>query len=120
MYSPNPEHPSGLPSDEVYRLTQGQRRRERDIRQTKRELAGAQLIADKDASLANVAEVERLKGEAAQAAGGTARIHRRGEPEGRRARAPTLAEPRVGGRHAADQKTDASRRTMKEFMEGDG
>lgn len=60
-YDPDPSHPSGLDNDEIYRLTQGQRRRERDIRQTKRELAGAQLIADRDASLANVAEVERLK-----------------------------------------------------------
>lgn len=60
-YSPDPAHPSGLPSDEVYAMGQGQRAREREIRRTKRELAGAQLIADKDPSMANVAEAERLK-----------------------------------------------------------
>lgn len=40
-YDPDPRHPSGLPGDEVYRLEQGQRRRERGIREAKRELDGA-------------------------------------------------------------------------------
>lgn len=60
-YEPDPEHPSGLSNNEVYEMTQEQRRRERSIRKTKRELKGAQLIADKDPSLQNIAEVERLK-----------------------------------------------------------
>lgn len=60
-YEREPEHPSGLPSDEVYRLEQGQRRRERAIRQAKRDLAGAQMVAERDGSLANIAEVERAK-----------------------------------------------------------
>lgn len=61
MHEPDPPHPSGLPNDEVYALAQGQRRRERGIRDAKRDLAAAQLIADKDPSMANVAEVERAK-----------------------------------------------------------
>ena len=119
-YEPEPSHPSGLDNDEIYRLTQGQRRRERDIRQTKRELSGAQLIADKDASLANIAEVERLKAKL------------RGQQEGMRryideangmGRAPVLQRsPRRewAGDMPRVRKTDASRRTMKEFMESDG
>lgn len=119
-YEPEPQHPSGLDNDEIYKLTQGQRRRERDIRQTKRELAGAQLIADKDASLANIAEVERLKSKL------------RGQQEGMRryideangkGRAPVLQRsPRRewAGDMPKIRKTDASRRTMKEFMDSDG
>lgn len=60
-YDPNPEHPSGLSNSEVYAMIQEQRRREREIRKTKRELKGAHLIAKKDGSLQNLAEVERLK-----------------------------------------------------------
>lgn len=60
-YEPDPEHQSDLSNNEVYEMTQEQRRRERSIRKTKRELKGAQLIADKDPSLQNIAEVERLK-----------------------------------------------------------
>lgn len=120
MYSPNPEHPSGLPSDEVYRLTQGQRRRERDIRQTKRELAGAQLIADKDASLANVAEVERLKERLRRQQAGL-----RGyiDEANRKGGAPVLQRSpnrEWAGDMPRIRKTDASRRTMKEFMDGAG
>lgn len=40
-YHPNPEHPSGRSNDEIYRLTQQQRARERALRDTKRELAAA-------------------------------------------------------------------------------
>lgn len=119
-YESDPRHPSGLDNDEIYKLAQGQRRRERDIRQTKRELAGAQIIADKDASLANIAEVERLKSKL------------RGQQEGMRhyideangkGRAPVLQRsPRHewAGDMPKVRKTDASRRTMKEFMDGDG
>lgn len=120
MYSPEPGHPSGLPNDEVYRLTQRQRERERGIRRTKRELAGAQLIADRDASLSNVAEVERLK----------AKLRRQQEgmrafiaDANRKGKTPVLQRspnrewqgdmPRI-------RRTDASRRTVAEFLEGDG
>lgn len=119
-YSPDPGHPSGLPSDEVYRLAQGQRRRERDIRQTKRELAGAQLVADRDASLANVAEVERLKARLrAQQEG----LRRYIDEANGRGSAPVLQ--RAPSREWAGdmpkiRKSDASRRTMREFMESDG
>ncbi len=60
-YGPNPEHPSGLSNDEVYELTQEQRRRERGIRAAKRELRGAQLAYEEDPSPANLAEVNRAK-----------------------------------------------------------
>lgn len=120
MYGPDPEHPSGLGGDEIYRLTQGQRARERAIRQTKRELAGAQLIADGDASLANVAEVERLK----------ARLRRQQEGMRRyisdansRGRAPVLQRSpnrEWAGDMPRVRKTDASGRTMGEFMDSDG
>lgn len=119
-YEPEPSHPSGLDNDEIYRLTQGQRRRERDIRQTKRELSGAQLIADKDASLANIAEVERLK---AKLRGQQEGMRRYIDEANGRGRAPVLQRsPRRewAGDMPRVRKTDASRRTMKEFMESDG
>ena len=120
MYSAEPGHPSGLPSDEVYRLTQGQRRRERDIRQTKRELAGAQLIADKDASMANIAEVEKLK---AKLRGQQDGLRRYIDEANRKGRAPVLQRSpnrEWAGDMPRVRKTDASRRTMREFMDGDG
>ncbi len=46
-YEPNPSHPSGLPNDEVYKLTQKQRYLERKIRDDKRQLRGAQLEYEK-------------------------------------------------------------------------
>lgn len=120
MYSAEPGHPSGLPSDEVYRLTQGQRRRERDIRQTKRELAGAQLIADKDASMANIAEVEKLK---AKLRGQQDGLRRYIDEANRKGGAPVLQRSpnrEWAGDMPRVRKTDASRRTMREFMDGDG
>ncbi len=119
-YDPEPGNPSRLPSDEVYRLTQGQRRRERDIRQTKRELAGAQLVADRDASLANVAEVERLKARLRDQQEG---LRRYIDEANARGSAPVLQ--RAPSREWAGdmpkiRKGDASRRTMREFMESDG
>nr|DAZ60122.1 MAG TPA: minor capsid protein [Caudoviricetes sp.] len=120
MYSAEPSHPSGLPSDEVYRLAQGQRRRERDIRQTKRELAGAQLIADKDASMANIAEVEKLK---AKLRGQQDGLRRYIDEANRKGRAPVLQRSpnrEWAGDMPRVRKTDASRRTMREFMDGDG
>lgn len=120
MYSAEPGHPSGLPSDEVYRLTQGQRRRERDIRQTKRELAGAQLIADKDASMANIAEVEKLK---AKLRGQQDGLRRYIDEANRKGGSPVLQRSpnrEWAGDMPRVRKTDASRRTMREFMDGDG
>lgn len=119
-YGPEPSHPSGLDNDEIYKLAQGQRRRERDIRQTKRELAGAQIIADKDASLANIAEVERLK---AKLRGQQEGMRRYIDEANGKGRAPVLQRsPRRewAGDMPKVRKTDASRRTMKEFMDGDG
>ena len=120
MYSAEPGHPSGLPSDEVYRLAQGQRRRERDIRQTKRELAGAQLIADKDASMANIAEVEKLK---AKLRGQQDGLRRYIDEANRKGGSPVLQRSpnrEWAGDMPRIRKTDASRRTMREFMDGDG
>ena len=54
MYEPDPQHPSGLPGREVYELEQGQRYRERKIREAKRELRGAQLLYERDNSAANL------------------------------------------------------------------
>ncbi len=120
MYKPDPPHPSGLDGDEIYRLSQGQRRRERDIRQTKRELAAAQLVADSDASLANVAEVERLKDRLRrQQAGMRAYI----EGANSRGKAPVLRRSpnrEWAGDMPRIRKSDASRRTMREFLDGDG
>lgn len=120
MYSAEPGHPSGLPSDEVYRLAQGQRRRERDIRQTKRELAGAQLIADKDASMANIAEVEKLK---AKLRGQQDGLRRYIDEANRKGGSPVLQRSpnrEWAGDMPRIRKTDASRRTMREFMDGNG
>ncbi|OUP37956.1 phage minor capsid protein [Olsenella sp. An188] len=120
MYSPDPEHPSGLPSDEVYRLTQEQRRRERDIRQTKRELAGAQLIADKDASLANIAEVERLKDKLRRQQAGLREHIDKANKLGKADVLQRAPNREWAGDMPRIRKTDSSRRTMKEFMNGDG
>lgn len=119
MYSPNPGHPSGLPSDEVYRLTQGQRRRERDIRQTKRELAGAQLIADKDASMANIAEVEKLKAKLRGQQEGMRRYIEEANRKGKAAVLQRSPNREWAGDMPRVRKTDASRRTMGEFLDGD-
>ena len=120
MHEPDPPHPSGLPNDEVYRLAQGQRRRERGIRDAKRELAAAQLIADKDPSLANVAEVERAKAKLRGRQEGMrdyiAETNAKGDaPVLRRAPAREWAGdmPKV-------RKSDASRRSMGEFLDGAG
>lgn len=45
-YEPEPEHPSGESNEKIYKLTQKQRALEREIRETKRELAASQLLAD--------------------------------------------------------------------------
>lgn len=50
-YEPDPKHPSGLSGAEVYEYEQTQRYLERQIREAKREVRGAQLVHDKTASL---------------------------------------------------------------------
>lgn len=61
MYDPDPKTASGLPNDEVYELTQGQRYRERKIREAKRKLRGARMLYDRDKSDANLAEYLKAK-----------------------------------------------------------
>ena len=61
LYEPDPPHPSGMGNAEVYELTQKQRAGEREIRATKRELAGAQMLYEKSGSLGDMGEVARLK-----------------------------------------------------------
>ncbi len=61
MYDPDPKTASGLSNDEVYELTQGQRYRERKIREAKRELRGAQVLYDRDKSAANLDAVNKAK-----------------------------------------------------------
>lgn len=59
MYEPDPQHPSGLLGAEVYELEQGQRYRERKIREAKRELRGAQVLYERDKSAANLDAVNK-------------------------------------------------------------
>lgn len=65
-YEPNPKHPSGLPGSEVYEYEQKQRHIERQIREAKRELRGAQIVHDRAPSLESRSALlkaqERLKG----------------------------------------------------------
>lgn len=58
-YEPDPRHPSGLTGAEVYELEQGQRYRERKIREAKRELRGAQVLYERDKSAANLDAVNK-------------------------------------------------------------
>ncbi|NCA32131.1 phage minor capsid protein [Adlercreutzia muris] len=60
-YSPDPESPTGLPNEEIYKLTQGQRARERKIREAKRELAAMQRVHDADPTPENAAELAKAK-----------------------------------------------------------
>lgn len=64
-YHPNPRHPSGMSNAEIYELTQRQRRLEREIRATKRELKAAEVAYEAKPTLKNQAEAnmarERLK-----------------------------------------------------------
>lgn len=60
-YSPDPESPTGLPNEEIYELTQGQRARERKIREAKRELAAMQRIYDAEPTPENAAELAKAK-----------------------------------------------------------
>lgn len=60
-YEQNPQHPSGLEGSEVYELEQGQRYRERKIREAKRELRGAQLLYERDNSAANLDAMNKAR-----------------------------------------------------------
>lgn len=60
-YAHDPKHASGVPNEEVYKLTQKQRYMERRIREAKRELRGAQAEHDADRSAEKLAEVMRAK-----------------------------------------------------------
>lgn len=119
-YGSDPEHPSGLSSDEVYEMTQEQRRRERSIRKTKRELKGAQLIADKDPSLQNIAEVERLKMKL-----GNQQKSMREYIDACNAKGKAFVLQRSPNREWAGDmpkipKHAVAKRTMKDFMDSDG
>nr|WP_276554246.1 phage minor capsid protein [Adlercreutzia muris] len=61
MYEPDPQHPSGLPGAEVYELEQGQRYRERKIREAKRELRGARMLYERDKSAANLDAMNKAR-----------------------------------------------------------
>lgn len=61
MYEPDPKHPSGKSNAEVYDLTQKQRGYERDIRDAKRELRGAEELYKNDPTLENLGEVSYQK-----------------------------------------------------------
>ena len=52
-YEPNPQHPSGKSNEEIYKLTQKQRRLERAIRASKRMVAEAERAYEVDPSLKN-------------------------------------------------------------------
>lgn len=60
-YKPDPKHPSGKSNEEVYELTQKQRYFEREIRATKRELKGAELLYKENPTLENQRAVSDLK-----------------------------------------------------------
>lgn len=61
MYKPDPKHPSGKSNAEVYDLTQKQRAYERDIRDAKRELSGAEQLYKDNPTLENQAEAAKAK-----------------------------------------------------------
>lgn len=119
MYSPNPEHPSGLSNDEVYALTQKQRAGERAIRQTKRDLAAAELIYDDSDDLNDLAEVlrlkEKLKGQQKKLRDLIADANSRGKAD--------VLQRSPAREWAGDMpkiaKSNASRRTLTEFMKQD-
>ncbi len=60
-YDPNPESASGLPGEEVYAWEQRQRRAERRIRETKRELRGAQAVHERLGTLDSAAQLASAK-----------------------------------------------------------
>lgn len=60
-YEPNPQHPSGKSNEEIYRLTQKQRRLERAIRASKREVAAAERAYEADPTLENQTTANQLR-----------------------------------------------------------
>ena len=60
-YHPNPRHPSGKSNAEIYDLTQRQRRLERGIRDTKRELKAAEAAYEADPTLKNQTEANKVR-----------------------------------------------------------
>lgn len=60
-FEPNPQHPSGKSNEEIYELTQKQRRLERQIRADKRELAAAKRVYEHDSSLKNQTDANRIR-----------------------------------------------------------
>lgn len=60
-YEPNPQHPSGKSNEEIYRLTQQQRRLERAIRASKREVAAAERAYEADPTLKNQTTANQLR-----------------------------------------------------------
>lgn len=60
-YEPNPQHPSGKSNEEIYRLTQRQRRLERAIRASKREVAAAERAYEADPTLKNQTTANQLR-----------------------------------------------------------
>lgn len=60
-YHPNPQHPSGRSNAEIYDLTQRQRRLERAIRDTKRELSAAEATYATNPTLKNQTEANKVR-----------------------------------------------------------
>lgn len=60
-YEPNPQHPSGKSNEEIYRLTQKQRRLERAIRASKREVAAAERAYEADPTIKNQTTANQLR-----------------------------------------------------------
>ena len=61
MYDPDPQPGCGVTSEELYDLEQGQRYRERLIREAKRDVRGAQIFYDADPSMDNLTNLNRAK-----------------------------------------------------------
>lgn len=60
-YEPNPKHPSGLSSEQVYEMEQRQRALERRIREAKRGVRGARQVHDKADTIASRAELAKAQ-----------------------------------------------------------
>lgn len=116
-YEQDPEHPSGLPNDEVYEMSQEQRRREREIRKTKRELAGAQIIADRDGSMQNIAEVERLKRKLSNQQKAMRDYINTCNSKGKADVLQRSPRREWAGDMPRIRKSDAANRTIKDFMD---
>lgn len=119
-YEQDPEHPSGLPNDEVYEMSQEQRRREREIRKTKRELAGAQIVADRDGSMQNIAEVERLKRKLSNQQKAMRDYISTCNNKGKADVLQRSARREWAGDMPRIRKSDAANRTIKDFMDSKG